>query len=146
MIKNSILNKAVILLSVMVTMGLAGVVAAKTMPITTNESEGNKSELTYPTPTVDSKRSPETSAPSLTPTLDRRCIVTLFGQKYDVTYLRNTHSGGDVFKCGTDMTEIYKDKHGTNLDRMQNYLLGSNGAAPNPQATGRQRQEREDDD
>ena len=50
------------------------------------------------------------------------CIITLSGQQYDVTSLRSTHSGGDIFSCGTDMTQRYISKHGSNLSRMQQYL------------------------
>ena len=56
------------------------------------------------------------------------CIITLFGKQYDVTSLRNTHPGGDVFVCGTDQTALYTGKHGTNLNRMQPYLVPT--AAP----------------
>lgn len=57
------------------------------------------------------------------------CIVTISGQLFDVTTLRNTHSGGDVFKCGTDMTAIYQSKHGTSLSRMAKYAVNSNGTS-----------------
>lgn len=53
------------------------------------------------------------------------CIITLFGKQYDVTSLRTTHSGGDVFKCGTDMSTTYQSQHGTNVSRMQAYLVAS---------------------
>ena len=60
------------------------------------------------------------------------CIVTLFGQQYDVTTLRSTHSGGDIFKCGTDMTAVYQNRHGTNLSRMQPYLISPAATSTNP--------------
>lgn len=59
------------------------------------------------------------------------CIITLSGQQYDVTNLRSTHSGGDVFKCGTDITTAYNNKHGTNLSRMQKYLVTGNNNTTN---------------
>lgn len=55
------------------------------------------------------------------------CIVTLFSKQYDVTTLRDTHSGGDVFNCGTDMSSEYRNEHGTDLTRMQKYLVTSSG-------------------
>ncbi|MEI7579410.1 MAG: cytochrome b5 domain-containing protein [bacterium] len=50
------------------------------------------------------------------------CLVTLSGKQYDVTTLRKSHSGGDVFQCGTDMTAKYIAQHGSDLSRMQRYL------------------------
>ena len=35
------------------------------------------------------------------------CIITIEGKKYDVISFRSQHSGGDVFKCGTDMTSSF---------------------------------------
>jgi cytochrome b involved in lipid metabolism len=55
------------------------------------------------------------------------CLVTISGQKYDVTKLASTHSGGNIFKCGTDMTSIYNVQHGSGLSRMNQYLY--NGSA-----------------
>lgn len=40
------------------------------------------------------------------------CWVIVDGKKYDVTDFRNQHSGGDIFKCGTDMSEEYHGRHG----------------------------------
>ncbi len=55
------------------------------------------------------------------------CIITLSGQQYNVTSLRQSHSGGDIFNCGTDMTSVYQGKHGSNLSRMQKYLVSTIG-------------------
>lgn len=57
------------------------------------------------------------------------CIVTLFGKQYDVTSLQNSHSGGNVFICGTDQTALYQSQHGTNMSRMQQYLVTSGGTS-----------------
>ena len=51
------------------------------------------------------------------------CIVTIDGNKYDVTNLKKTHSGGDIFVCNTDMSNSYHNQHGTNLARMERYLV-----------------------
>ena len=79
-------------------------------------------------------------APTLTPTPKRTvnanaCIITLFGLQYDVAKLRQTHSGGDVFACNTDMSSVYQNRHGTNVSRMQAYLVGS-GSSGTSGATG----------
>ncbi len=101
-----------------------------------------------PTPTA--RITPKaTATPTKIPnvTLSNKCIVTLFGSLYDVTSLRSTHSGGDIFNCGTDMTAIYQGRHGNNLSRMAAYLYDPNN--PNkvivaPAGSGRR--ERFDDD
>lgn len=55
-----------------------------------------------------------------------RCIVTLFSKKFDVTPLQTSHSGGNIFNCGTDMTAVYQSQHGNDLSRMQPYLVSDN--------------------
>lgn len=63
------------------------------------------------------------------------CIITLFGKQYDITSLLTTHSGGNVFQCGTDMTASYQSRHGTNLSRMAPYLVNTStptNPAPRP--------------
>lgn len=59
------------------------------------------------------------------------CIITVSGQQYDVAPLQSSHSGGNIFNCGTDMTAIYQSAHGTNVSRLQPYLI----AAPTPTPT-----------
>ena len=51
------------------------------------------------------------------------CIITIDGQKYDVESLRNTHTGGDIFQCGTDMSAAFHRKHDDNLQMIQKYLV-----------------------
>jgi|CXWL01.1.fsa_nt_gi hypothetical protein len=62
-----------------------------------------------------------------TPDLSGRCIITLSGKQYDVTTLRSSHSGGDVFVCDSDMTASYQAKHGTNMNRMARYEVTAGG-------------------
>ena len=54
-----------------------------------------------------------------------QCVITISGVKYDVQPLRNTHSGGDVFVCNTDMTNIFFGEHDQSLliNEMQKYRL-----------------------
>lgn len=52
-----------------------------------------------------------------------QCIVTVFGKQYDVTELKDTHSGGDIFECGTDVSQVYQSQHGTKVGRIQQYLI-----------------------
>lgn len=64
------------------------------------------------------------------------CIITLFGKQYDVTSLRTSHTGGNIFVCGTDMTATYQSMHGTDVTRMQAYLVTSSGNTGSGTATG----------
>ena len=52
-----------------------------------------------------------------------KCIITILGEQYDVTKLQRSHSGGNVFECGTDMTSVYEGEHGTDLWRIQPYKV-----------------------
>lgn len=55
---------------------------------------------------------------------DKRCIVTVKGIKFDVTYFRQIHPGGDVFECGTDMTKVFYTQHNDRtLRKMEEYRL-----------------------
>lgn len=56
-----------------------------------------------------------------------RCIVTLMGKKYDVTDFRELHEGGNLFVCGTDMTEKYIGKHGKDEKRPSLLLIDDKG-------------------
>lgn len=52
------------------------------------------------------------------------CIVSIEGVSYDVTVFKKIHSGGDIFKCGTDMTASFYSQHSTQtLKAMQKYRL-----------------------
>jgi len=64
-----------------------------------------------------------TSQNATQPSAPTTCIITVDGQKYDVESLRDTHTGGDVFQCGTDMSDVFHGKHGNNLQMIQRYLV-----------------------
>jgi cytochrome b involved in lipid metabolism len=53
------------------------------------------------------------------------CVVMVSGKKYDVSQLRNTHSGGNVFVCNTDMTNTFFSKHNQQMlnTTMVKYLI-----------------------
>ena len=75
---------------------------------------------------------------SVTPspsTNSNACIITIFGKQYDVTSLRTTHSGGDVFACGTDQSATYQSKHGTSVARLASYLV-TPGTQPGTTSSG----------
>jgi len=64
-----------------------------------------------------------TPVPTPQPTPDNRCIITVFGAKYNVTQLRNTHSGGDIFVCNSDMTATFVSQHGLNKGLIAPYKM-----------------------
>jgi len=73
-----------------------------------------------------SKQAGGAPEPSQTPqpaAASQDCIITIDGSKYDVTTLRSTHTGGDVFQCGTDMSAVFHGQHGNNLRLIQKYLV-----------------------
>lgn len=75
---------------------------------------------------IKTDNSQQTNQTSITPSIrDTRCIVTINDQRYDVTALRNTHSGGNIFVCNTDMTATFFTQHNQNFlnTRMQNYKI-----------------------
>ncbi|MCX6717281.1 MAG: hypothetical protein NTU76_01215 [Candidatus Taylorbacteria bacterium] len=61
------------------------------------------------------------------------CVVTIFGQQYDISPLGATHSGprgttlinvggSTFFQCGADMTSVYQGMHGTDVSRLIPYI------------------------
>jgi cytochrome b involved in lipid metabolism len=67
------------------------------------KNSGSNTNISNPTNTV--------TPVSNTTTSTTACIVTIKGAQYDVTALRKTHSGGDVFVCNTDMTNTFFSQH-----------------------------------
>ena len=59
------------------------------------------------------------------PPQNDRCIVVVKGNSYDVTTLKGTHSGGDIFLCGADMTVAFFGQHERQLlnTTMKQYLI-----------------------
>ena len=58
---------------------------------------------------VDSLPPQPTDAPP--DPLAGRCIIVIDGGSYDVTDYRSQHSGGDVFTCGADLSQMFHDRH-----------------------------------
>lgn len=82
-------------------------VASSTEPVVTKPASTTKPGTQVPTPT------PAPVKPA--PVVSNRCIVTIESQKYDVTDFRKIHSGGDIFVCGTDMTNTFFGQHNARL-------------------------------
>jgi len=58
-------------------------------------------------------------APTQTPTpKPQGCLVQIDGVKYEITSLLRSHSGGNIFTCGTDMSAIFWGRHNQKILRM----------------------------
>jgi cytochrome b involved in lipid metabolism len=51
------------------------------------------------------------------------CIITIDGKKYDVTSFRGTHPGGNIFKCGEDMSAAFAKQHKNNFKMIEKLLI-----------------------
>ncbi|PJB22499.1 hypothetical protein CO112_04130 [Candidatus Dojkabacteria bacterium CG_4_9_14_3_um_filter_150_Dojkabacteria_WS6_41_13] len=51
------------------------------------------------------------------------CIITVHGLRYNVQSLKTTHSGGNIFRCGTDMTAVFSSQHGSNYALIAKYRI-----------------------
>jgi len=73
--------------------------------------------------TVTTQTSTPTIAASI-PTPDTRCIILVDGVKYDISVFRNRHSGGDIFQCNTDMSQVFHQQHSNGyLQSMSQYRI-----------------------
>lgn len=77
-----------------------------------------------PTPMVVK---PPTANPTVAPTPATKpvgCVIQIDDVKYEISALQRTHSGGNVFTCGTDMSAIFWGRHNQKiLQMMQKYRI-----------------------
>ncbi len=67
---------------------------------------------------------PSVSQTPTTAPQSERCIITLDGSKYDITIFQNIHSGGNVFTCGSDQSQLFHDQHPDSfLDKLAKYKI-----------------------
>jgi len=69
--------------------------------------------------------------PTVVVSSNNQCIIVVAGQQYNVTTLQSTHSGGNIFQCGTDMTNVYQRQHGNGLSLIQRYLVTNSTSGSN---------------
>ena len=87
-------------------------VATKTVTTTQNQAQPTQ-------PVTQPAQQPAPAAP-----VPSACIITLDGASYNVTNLQKTHSGGDIFNCGSDMSATFWGKHGQGIfSKMQQYRI-----------------------
>ena len=94
--------------------GQGGVVADTITPVTPAATGVPTSATGVPTSVTKAPAKPKPA-----------CVVQISGKQYDVSQLRNTHSGGNIFQCGTDMTTIFFNQHNQSLlnGTMAKYLI-----------------------
>jgi len=92
-------------------------------------STSSESSSSIPSSLTSSETSSTITTSSSTSSVvtSNKCIVTIKGSKYDVTTLRNSHSGGDIFICNSDMTTSFNNQHGNDLARIKQYLVTTSG-------------------
>jgi cytochrome b involved in lipid metabolism len=54
---------------------------------------------------------------------NEKCLITIQDQLYDVQSLRSIHPGGDIYNCGTDMTQMFLGQHGSDFARIEEYKV-----------------------
>lgn len=78
-----------------------------------------------PAPKTKAPTVAPTPASSVThPTKNSGCIIQIDGVRYEVSSLQRTHSGGNVFTCGSDMSAIFWGRYNQKiLQMMQRYRI-----------------------
>jgi len=134
----SIIN-ATVVMAVVARRGEQNVVTASPSPSGYTRGFSNETLLRSVAPTPSPTATPPTTqkssivpdptaTPTPTPTPSPKqvsgCIVVIDGVSYNVEPLRSTHSGGDIFECGSDMSAIFWREHNNRiLQKMQKYKI-----------------------
>lgn len=92
--------------------------------VVTTVKPTNKPATTTATPTPKTAAT-QTATPTPTPKpAPSGCIIKIDGVSYEITSLRKSHSGGDIFSCSTDMSAIFWGKHNAKiLAKMAQYKI-----------------------
>ncbi|MEI8232590.1 MAG: hypothetical protein WCG44_02490 [bacterium] len=102
------------------------VITPSPTPVITPVATQTPSSSNIPVPPNKATVAP-TVVPTATPTPTPKpagCIVKIDGINYEITSLLRTHSGGNVFTCGTDMSAIFWGQHNNKILRMmQQYKI-----------------------
>ncbi len=112
---------ALVISFVVVAIGINSSNSANTPTAVT--STNSSAATTTNTPSANTNSSSTSTTANTTQTNSNRCVVTVNGSQYDVTQLQYTHSGGNVFSCGTDMTATFESMHGTRWSKIARYKI-----------------------
>ncbi len=89
-------------------------------PSSTSTPISTSTPTPVPTPTPIPSNTP-TPIPTIKPS---GCIIQIDGVSYEITSLLKTHSGGNIFTCGSDMSSTFWDQHNSRiLQKMQRYKI-----------------------
>jgi len=113
--------------SFLVVVSMALVAQLQPAPYIQEPLSAHTIELPTPSPTA-AQAKPATKAvtPTKKPTPRQpkpTCIITVNGKRYDVQALRRTHSGGNIFVCGSNMTKLFNQQHGTDYGLIAKYRI-----------------------
>ncbi len=113
---NSLIGRLIVISLISIVIMVTAVAGKKAT------EKNQKSQV--PTPQV---LTPTPSLAKSEPLDQDRCFITLNGKRYDVTEFKTEHEGGNVFVCGTDMTDQFKDEHKNDFARAEDYEVDENG-------------------
>lgn len=115
-----------VIIGTVATSAYAGNQLIKSFPEVKTSLKQAQSFNSNPTPATGNGSGNGTESGSNGGTTNKlQCLVTVSGKTYDVYNLRNSHSGGDVFVCNTDMTNTFNSFHGMNFGLIAKYLVSN---------------------
>lgn len=113
----SLFIRLIVIVLILVVIAITIVAGKKATAKPTKKTSQSTPSVLTPTPATDQKEVQ----------VDSRCFITLNGKRYDVSSFRGQHEGGDLFACGTDMTEEFKGEHKNDFARADEYEVDENG-------------------
>ncbi|MBP7842563.1 hypothetical protein KA017_01010 [Candidatus Woesebacteria bacterium] len=122
LIASSIINLFLVVFFVVITQKIPQQSSPTTiLPIkttnnsTTSKAPENAEQVTQNKDTVKNSNSQPTTTPTSAPPIPKpqkpQCLVKIDGAAYDLEEFRSFHGGGDIFQCGTDMTNVFYSQH-----------------------------------
>lgn len=92
---------------------------------TNQNTTTNQTVTNIPSTNAPTNSQPVPQAPTQVPAPQvAQCVVIIDGVNYDVTNFRFSHSGGNIFNCGTDMSSTFWSRHNAGiLNQMQKYRI-----------------------
>jgi hypothetical protein len=113
----SLLSRLVVITLIFVVIIVTVVAGKKATSKPIQKIQNPTPRVLTPTPSIAQKEIP----------VEERCFITLNSKLYDVTEFKTEHEGGNIFVCGTDMTEQFKDEHKNDFARAEEYEVDDQG-------------------
>lgn len=74
--------------------------------------------------TIEATVTSTAASATVVPTKDNRCIIVVDSVRYDISKFRTLHSGGNIFQCNTDMSNVFHQQHDNGyLQTMSQYKI-----------------------